>query len=104
MGAAEVVAMQKVLTVSSVLLGVSLLGCGLKEESAAVSSGRGAQLQLDLIDAPAEQLSEVVVTIPRVTAHSTSEGWVTVMDSTVTLHLLKLRDHAETLGVTGMLS
>lgn len=64
------------------------------------ASSTAAQLQVDLVDAPARELTEVIVTISRVTAHSNVAGWVTIMDTPVTVDLLKLRTQAATLGLT----
>ncbi|HEY3452907.1 MAG TPA: DUF4382 domain-containing protein [Myxococcales bacterium] len=51
-----------------------------------------ARLAVEIVDAPAPKYSEVVVTIAKITAHSTSAGWVTISDTPATLDLLKLKD------------
>jgi hypothetical protein len=45
-----------------------------------------------------EDLTEAKVTIREVTAHSASAGWVTVTDRPVVVNLLRLADHAVSLG------
>ena len=59
--------------------------------------GQG-RLVVDLVDAPNPAVKEIWVTIEKVTAHSTSAGWVTVMTSPLTVDLLKLTTYTQPLG------
>jgi hypothetical protein len=56
------------------------------------------RLVVDLVDAPTKAVKEIWVTIDRVTAHSQSQGWVTVMNGSMTVDLLKLQSYAQPLG------
>ncbi len=56
-----------------------------------IAAGR-ARLTVQIVDAPTPKYEEVVVTITRITAHSTVDGWVVISDAPATLDLLKLKD------------
>jgi hypothetical protein len=62
-----------------------------------LSSGLG-QLAVYLVDQPAPEATEVWVTITSVTAHVAGKGWMPLMTDTLTIDLLKLKDHAAELG------
>jgi hypothetical protein len=47
-------------------------------------------------------VKEIIVTIDKVTAHSTSAGWVTLTGSTTTVDILKLAQYAQQLGFANM--
>ncbi|MGC4116685.1 MAG: DUF4382 domain-containing protein [Myxococcales bacterium] len=73
---------------------VALSACGGSSQSQStgdITAGR-ARLTVQIVDAPTPKYSEVVVTISKITAHSTSAGWVTISDTPATLDLLKLKD------------
>ena len=59
-------------------------------------------LELRLVDAPTREVTEIVVTITKVTAHvAGGGGWVTLADQTATVDLLKLQGGTfAQLGVT----
>ena len=48
--------------------------------------------QARLVDAPTDEVTEIVVTVTKVTAHSTSSGWQTIGETTKTVDLLKLQN------------
>ncbi len=77
------------------LLACSLLvvaACSASSQSTGdIAPGR-ARLSVEIVDAPAAKYSEVVVTVSKITAHSTTAGWVTISDTPATLDLLKLKD------------
>src|SRR4051812_31289015 len=52
--------------------------------------GKGA-MELRLVDAPTEEVKEIVVTVTRVTAHAGGGGWVTLAEKTGTIDLLRLQ-------------
>jgi hypothetical protein len=59
--------------------------------AAATANGRGL-LELRLVDAPATDVTEIVVTITRVEAHvAGGGGWMVLGDKTATIDLLKLQ-------------
>lgn len=61
--------------------------------------GRGeGRLVVDLVDAPNRAVKEIWVTIDKVTAHSDTQGWVTVMEGTLSVDLLTLQAFAQPLG------
>ena len=64
------------------------------------SSGPG-QLAVNLVDAPNPAVDQIVVNVTKVTAHSTSGGWITVgpVTSPTTVDLLKLQTSAAALGL-----
>jgi Domain of unknown function (DUF4382) len=66
-------------------------------------AGQG-QLAISLVDAPNPAVDEIHVNISRVTAHSTSAGWVTVstFDPPLGVDLLKLTSAAASLGFANL--
>jgi hypothetical protein len=65
-------------------------GCA-DSNSAPTPSGRG-NLELRLVDAPADDVKEIVVTITRVEAHvAGGGGWMVLAEKTATIDLLKLQ-------------
>ncbi len=66
-------------------------------------SGPG-QLAVNLMDAPNPAVDQIVVNVTKVTAHSTSAGWVTVGPTTapMTVDLLKLQTYATSLGLVNL--
>lgn len=63
-----------------------------------LSPGR-AGFALELVDAPNPQVREINVTIARVTAHSTTDGWVEIFNQgPVTVDLLTLKTRVMDLG------
>jgi hypothetical protein len=63
-------------------------------------SGRTGRMEIRLVDAPADEVKEIVVTITKVTAHGPGTGWLTLAEETHTVDLLKLQHGAfQTLGV-----
>jgi len=66
-------------------------------------TGQG-QLAISLVDAPNPAVDEIHVNISRVTAHSTSAGWVTVsnFDPPLAVDLLKLTSAAASLGFANL--
>jgi len=66
-------------------------------------AGQG-QLAISLVDAPNPAVDEIHVNISRVTAHSTSAGWVTVstFDPPLGVDLLKLTSAAAPLGFANL--
>lgn len=82
----------------AVALAVLAFGaCSGADKGGPLKAGYG-RLSVDLVDAPNPTVKEIVVTIGKVTAHSTSAGWVTVMQNTVTVDLLKLQTESQQLG------
>ncbi len=60
-------------------------------------------LALELVDAPTHQAKEINVTIEKVTAHSSTAGWVTVFDQgPVTVDLLTLQTRVMQLGFANL--
>src|SRR4051794_26775236 len=47
-------------------------------------------------------VTEIIVTIDKVTAHSTSAGWVTLANTTTTVDILKLAQYAQPLGFANL--
>jgi hypothetical protein len=86
-------------TTSSVLaLAASLALLG----SCTASKGP-SQLEIQLVDAPNPQVDQIVVNVTRVTAHSTSAGWLTVGPVAPTpVNLLDLQSSALTLGLVNL--
>ncbi|HEY0714914.1 MAG TPA: DUF4382 domain-containing protein [Polyangia bacterium] len=74
-------------------LGGSLLLAGFLSACTSENSGTGTgQVELRLVDAPADEVTEIVVTITRVEAHvAGGGGWVVLGDKTATIDLLKLQ-------------
>jgi hypothetical protein len=64
------------------------------------SSGPG-QLAVNLVDAPNPAVDQIVVNVTKVTAHSTSGGWITVgpLTTPTTVDLLKLQTSFAALGL-----
>jgi hypothetical protein len=83
-------------------LATSLGGCGntasvspSEDEGAAslpgASAGQKGALEVRLVDAPTQDVKEIVVTITKVTAHSAGGGgWVLLGNQTATIDLLRL--------------
>ncbi len=71
--------------------------------AAPMADGTG-RLELRLVDAPADDVKEIIVTITRVEAHVTGGGgWLTLGKQTATIDLLKLQNGTfAQLGVTKM--
>ncbi len=65
--------------------------------TAPLRAGYG-RLSVSLIDAPNPEVKEINVTIGKVTAHSTSAGWVQIFQGSLNVDLLKLKDYAIQLG------
>ena len=87
------------------LLAFQLAGCSTKEEGETLEQGRSA-LTVSLTASNANTLkvrggtvSEVVVHLTKVTAHSVEAGWVTLSEKPLTVDLLKLQASASDLGV-----
>jgi hypothetical protein len=61
-------------------------------------------VELRLVDAPATEVTEIIVTITRVEAHmSGGQGWLLLSDKQVTVDLLKLQNGAyQSLGMTNL--
>jgi hypothetical protein len=57
----------------------------------AAHAGQPGAMELRLVDAPSEDVKEIVVTITKVTAHTAGGGWVTLAEKTATIDLLKLQ-------------
>ena len=68
------------------------------------STGGNGRLELRLVDAPADEVKEIVVTITRVEAHSAGGGgWMVLGEKTATVDLLKLQGGTfAQLGVVSM--
>ena len=66
-------------------------------------SGR-SQLGVNMVDAPSSAVDQLVVNVTKVTAHSTSGGWVTVgpVTSPLTVDLLKLQTSVASLGLVSL--
>ena len=47
-------------------------------------------------------VTQIIVTVDKVTAHSTSAGWVTLSTQGVTVDILKLAQYAQPLGFANM--
>ena len=72
--------------------------------SACTSSTGPSQLEIKLVDAPNPAVDQIVVSVTKVTAHSTTGGWVTVgpMVSPTTVNLLDLQTSALALGLVSL--
>jgi hypothetical protein len=71
--------------------------------SSGAASWSGGAMELRLVDAPADQVKEIVVTIRKVTAHSSTGGWVELSSQKATVDLLKLQNGTfASLGVTAL--
>ena len=83
------------------LTGLAAAAIGLL--AACGSSGPG-QLAVNLMDAPNPAVDQIVVNVTKVTAHSTTAGWVTIgpMTSPLTVDLLKLQTYATSLGLVSL--
>lgn len=68
------------------------------------SAGGNGRLELRLVDAPADEVKEIVVTITRVEAHAAGGGgWMVLGEKTATVDLLKLQGGTfAQLGVVSM--
>jgi Domain of unknown function (DUF4382) len=68
------------------------------------SSKGPSQLEIKLVDAPNPAVDQIVVNVAKVTAHSTSAGWVTVgpVVSPTAVNLLDLQTSALTLGLVNL--
>jgi hypothetical protein len=79
------------------------IACGSSIAANAPAAGKG-QLRVDLVDAPNPAVDEIWVNITRVTAHSTSAGWVTVASfpTPLAVDLLKLQSSAALLGLVDL--
>lgn len=77
---------------------------------AACGSGSGAPttsvsqpMEIRLIDAPTDAVSEIVVTLTRIDVHVAGSGWSTLVDKTQTVDLLKLQGGTyQTLGISAV--
>ncbi|MHB8874459.1 MAG: DUF4382 domain-containing protein [Myxococcaceae bacterium] len=79
-----------------------LLSCQPQETQSGPPAGYG-RLQVELVDAPNPQVKEINVTISKVTAHSSSAGWVAIYSGApITVDLLKLKTHALQLGFANL--
>ncbi len=59
---------------------------------ARAGGGQGGRMELRLVDAPADEVKEIVVTITRVEAHvAGGGGWRVLAEETATIDLLKLQ-------------
>jgi hypothetical protein len=66
-------------------------------------AGTGATqaMEIRLIDAPNNDVKEIVVTLTRIDVHVAGSGWSTLVDKTQTVDLLKLQGGSyQTLGIT----
>jgi hypothetical protein len=79
-------------------LGLLAVSCG-KSNLGPVPAGFG-RFAVEMVDAPAPHVTEIIVTVSKVTAHSSTAGWVNVMNGPLTVDLLKLQTHAIALGFT----
>ncbi len=72
--------------------------------SACTASKGPGQLEVKLVDAPNPAVDQIVVSVTRVTAHSTSAGWVTIgpVNSPTTVNLLDLQTYAQPLGLVNL--
>jgi Domain of unknown function (DUF4382) len=70
---------------------IAAAGCG-------SSSGGMGTLAIELVDAPSQDVSGIVVTIDSVTVHSEQAGWVTVAHGPITVDLLTLQNVGMQLG------
>jgi len=61
-------------------------------------SGPG-QLSVSLVDAPPMAVDQIVVNVTKVTAHSSSDGWITVSQTPMQLDLLTLQNSPVALGL-----
>lgn len=87
------------LCIGAVALAVA---CSPAGDERRLSPGRSG-LALELVDAPTQQVKEINVTIEKVTAHSSSGGWVTVFDQgPVTVDLLTLKTRVMQLGFANL--
>jgi hypothetical protein len=79
----------------------ALLACVLAACSSSSTSGPG-QLAVNLVDAPNPAVDQIVVHVTKVTAHSTTGGWMTVgpVTSPTTVDLLTLQSSFAALGLT----
>ncbi len=57
----------------------------------AASVGERGSMELRLVDAPSDDVTQIVVTITRVTAHAAGGGWMTLAEKTATIDLLALQ-------------
>jgi hypothetical protein len=78
---------------SLLLMGLLTLGSACTSEGTIPLAGGGAgRMQLRLVDAPADDVKEIVVTITRVEAHvAGGGGWMVLAEKTATIDLLKLQ-------------
>jgi hypothetical protein len=66
--------------------------CTGSEGALPVAGGGAGRMQLRLVDAPADDVKEIVVTITRVEAHvAGGGGWMVLAEKTATIDLLKLQ-------------
>jgi hypothetical protein len=81
---------------SGILLAGALAACS----NGGSSTGPG-QLAVNLVDAPNPAVDQIVVNVTKVTAHSSSGGWITVgpLTSPTTVDLLKLQTSFAALGL-----
>jgi hypothetical protein len=85
---------------SLALVGLLSTATGCADSASSVTTGRGS-LEIRLVDAPADEVKEIVVTILRVEAHVAGGGWMVLAEKTATIDLLKLQGGTfAQLGVT----
>lgn len=74
------------------------VACSPSAQDTRLSPGR-AGFALELVDAPTQQVKQINVTIARVTAHSSTDGWVEIFSQgPVTVDLLTLKTRVMELG------
>jgi hypothetical protein len=78
-----------------------MLAAGLLAACSNSSNSGPGQLAVKLVDAPNPAVDQIVVKVTKVTAHSTSGGWMTVgpVTSPTTVDLLQLQSSFEALGL-----
>ncbi len=65
--------------------------------------GGQGRLSVELVDAPVAGVSQIWVNVERVTAHSTSAGWVTLSTTPFSVDLLTLQQQAAAIGFAHLL-
>jgi uncharacterized membrane protein YgcG len=83
------------------LVASGVVSCGVTQGTGQPPPGYG-QLEVMLVDAPLPQVKEIVVSIDKVTAHASGQGWVTISNDDVTVDLLRLQHHATSLGFANL--
>jgi hypothetical protein len=83
---------------------VAVAGCVALLSACTSSKSGPGQLEVKLVDAPNPAVDQIVVHVAKVTAHSTSAGWITVgpISGPTAVNLLDLQTTAMTLGLVNL--